>query len=451
VGGSDQGFLPCGWGGYFRGCDWLVESMRIGVKEEVPVPDIHFFFFFCSQKMDVNGDVPEAVELDEPFDAFNNPATGLDCSSEYSERSGEDEALSDAAEDDFLRRYEALNRSVCEPYTELSASAEQIYGETMKFSEHNIVLGAVVLGPEYKQMICTVVLCCAPVITQTVVFSSDLTIALHVLTWVSLVGTIGTLLWTSVSDPCVAAKRIASLDPAPPRIRLFVNEKETVGLRYCSTCDIYRGPRTHHCGVCGNCVDQFDHHCPWTGTCIGAKNYHKFLYFLHFLHLLASLIVISSTEVTASVSRSHNIGVGAALRELHYIPVVLIGFVLLSGVSVTGLLFFHWYLLIRNLTTAEFLKSAYNSDEENPWDLGAVHNISAKFFGWVDSRTFSTNFRCYTVREVVRREMDLLAREREEELRIQRERRRATTVDEVRLSSHCDRPTFADDGTELYI
>lgn len=378
-----------------------------------------------------------AVEFDEPFDAFNNPAAGIDCPSEYSDRSGrdddeggddDDDILSEAVEDDFLRRYESLNRSLSEPYMELPPSALTIYGETTTFSEKNIILWMFVIGPEFMQMIATIVLCTAPVIVQTVIYTSELTTSLHILTWMSLAATIASLMWTSLSDPCVAPKRMTTLEPAPPRIRLFVNDKETVGLRYCPTCDIYRGPRTHHCGVCGNCVDQFDHHCPWTGTCIGAKNYHRFLCFLHAIHLLASFIVISSTEVTVSVSRSRNIGIVDALGEVHYVPIVLIGFILLSGVSVTGLLFFHWYLLIRNLTTAEFLKSAYASDGDNPWDLGILHNIFAKFTGWVDKRTYSGNFCCYVVREVVRREMDMLAREREEEIKIQRERRHSHPV-----------------------
>lgn len=197
-------------------------------------------------------------------------------------------------------------------------------------------------------------------------------------------------------------------------------------------------------------MDQFDHHCPWTGTCIGANNYHLFLYFLHALHFLAALIVISSTQVTVSISRSRDISIVSALREVYFLPIVLIAFVLLSGTSITGLLLLHWYLVVRNMTTAEHLKSAYNSDTDNPWDLGWRGNIAAKFFGWVDARTFSSNYRCYIVREVVRRELDLLARERDEELRIQRERRQAM-VDVQLPSRRLEAPTFADDGTELYI
>ena len=50
--------------------------------------------------------------------------------------------------------------------------------------------------------------------------------------------------------------------------------------RICSTCNIYKPPRSHHCRDCDNCVAVFDHHCPWLGNCVAHRNYLPFVMFV---------------------------------------------------------------------------------------------------------------------------------------------------------------------------
>ena len=59
-------------------------------------------------------------------------------------------------------------------------------------------------------------------------------------------------------------------------------------IKYCPTCDIYRPPRTVHCGICNCCIERLDHHCPWLGTCVGKRNYK---YFIVFISLVAVLVI----------------------------------------------------------------------------------------------------------------------------------------------------------------
>jgi palmitoyltransferase ZDHHC9/14/18 len=93
--------------------------------------------------------------------------------------------------------------------------------------------------------------------------------------------TMSSLLRTSFSDPGIIPR--ASSDEAayiekqievpnslnsptyrpPPRTKEVFVKGQTVKLKYCFTCKIFRPPRASHCSVCDNCVDRFDHHCPW--------------------------------------------------------------------------------------------------------------------------------------------------------------------------------------------
>lgn len=43
----------------------------------------------------------------------------------------------------------------------------------------------------------------------------------------------------------------------------FQNEGDKEHLQYCSVCEGYKAPRSHHCRKCGKCVMKMDHHCPW--------------------------------------------------------------------------------------------------------------------------------------------------------------------------------------------
>lgn len=100
------------------------------------------------------------------------------------------------------------------------------------------------------------------------------------------------LLWvTAMKDPATIPSRRFLLKTYQRRIDYTYEEPKMqkymdilngriTRVKYCEECDIYRPPRTIHCGLCGCCIERLDHHCPWIGTCVGKRNYKYFLFFL---------------------------------------------------------------------------------------------------------------------------------------------------------------------------
>ncbi|KAJ6664560.1 hypothetical protein lerEdw1_006133 [Lerista edwardsae] len=145
----------------------------------------------------------------------------------------------------------------------------------------------------------------------------------------------GTLLRTSFSDPGVLPR--ATPDEAadlerqigntediangsssggyrpPPRTKEVVINGQTVKLKYCFTCKIFRPPRASHCSLCDNCVERFDHHCPWVGNCVGKRNYRFFYMFILSLSFLT--VFIFAFVITHVIHRSQTTGFLNALKD----------------------------------------------------------------------------------------------------------------------------------------
>jgi hypothetical protein len=244
--------------------------------------------------------------------------------------------------------------------------------------------------------------------------------------------------WVSTSDPGIVPRRVEELDaPTFASVTLHaVNSSSGISdvvsgadkaggkgelalrLRYCTTCELYRGPRTHHCAFCNSCVDQMDHHCQWTGTCIGARNYHKFLYFLHALHVFAFLSVVSATASVTQLSARRDISVLSAIVQLGVIPLIIFALVLTIGWSITGLLILHWWLLVRNRSTLELIKVLMR--DRNPFDLGVWRNVWTKFSGTVSPWVWTEMYRGVVVREIIRQKRQRLMEAWREILQVRR-------------------------------
>ncbi|XP_076834069.1 palmitoyltransferase ZDHHC14-like isoform X2 [Brachyhypopomus gauderio] len=199
----------------------------------------------------------------------------------------------------------------------------------------------------------------------------------------------GTLLRTSFSDPGVlpratpdeAADLERQIDVAngasstgyrpPPRTKEVTINGQTVKLKYCFTCKIFRPPRASHCSLCDNCVERFDHHCPWVGNCVGKRNYRFFYMFILSLSFLT--IFIFAFVITHVIMQSHQKGFLSALKDspASVLEVVVCFF---SVWSIVGLSGFHTYLIGSNQTTNEDIKGSWSSkrgkDNYNPYSYG---------------------------------------------------------------------------------
>ncbi|KAG7460617.1 hypothetical protein MATL_G00200620 [Megalops atlanticus] len=221
--------------------------------------------------------------------------------------------------------------------------------------------------------------------------ASNLTPAIPIIGGVLFFFVMGMLLRASFSDPGVLPR--ATPDEAadlerqidadngpisggyrpPPRTKEVVINGQTVKLKYCFTCKIFRPPRASHCSLCDNCVERFDHHCPWVGNCVGKRNYRFFYLFILSLSFLT--IFIFAFVITHVILRSHRTGFLSALKDspARY-PFVVVCF--FSVWSIVGLSGFHTYLISSNQTTNEDIKGTWSTkrgkDNYNPYSYGSI-------------------------------------------------------------------------------
>ncbi|GAB6028993.1 Palmitoyltransferase zdhhc14 [Chamberlinius hualienensis] len=239
------------------------------------------------------------------------------------------------------------------------------------------------------------------VVTSSLFFVLDCPfLAIHITPAIPVVGAVlflfvmSSLLRTSFSDPGVIPRATAdeaadiekhievpngSNSPTyrpPPRTREIVIKGQTIKLKYCFTCKIFRPPRASHCSLCDNCVDRFDHHCPWVGNCVGRRNYRYFYMFIVSLSFLC--VFIFSCAITHLILLSKNSNFLQAIRTSP--TSVIVGVICFFSVwSILGLAGFHTYLTTSNQTTNEDIKGSFSSkrgqNNANPYSLGSLcHN-----------------------------------------------------------------------------
>ncbi|ODV97903.1 hypothetical protein PACTADRAFT_185777 [Pachysolen tannophilus NRRL Y-2460] len=109
-------------------------------------------------------------------------------------------------------------------------------------------------------------------------------------------------LMAAATDPGILPKNIHITDDSRQLPIEYFNiislpgylKNNSVEIKYCNTCHIWRLPRTSHCATCNSCIMFHDHHCMWLDNCVGQRNYRYFLNFLIFACISVIYLIITS-------------------------------------------------------------------------------------------------------------------------------------------------------------
>ncbi|OIR58662.1 MAG: zf-DHHC-domain-containing protein [Amphiamblys sp. WSBS2006] len=144
-------------------------------------------------------------------------------------------------------------------------------------------------------------------------------------------------------------------NPAQILAKEIVYQGKAIRLKHCSTCNIFRPPKTVHCSECDCCVEMFDHHCDFFGNCIGKRNASKFCLFL-FLAVVLCFLALAVVAIVLSEALRNPL-LGAVL-----LPAAIAVYLVLLASMAGFLLVRQLHYLRWNTTTSEQIKMRENEE-----------------------------------------------------------------------------------------
>lgn len=150
----------------------------------------------------------------------------------------------------------------------------------------------------------------------------------------------------------------------------------------CEKCELIVPPRSWHCDTCKVCILKRDHHCMFASNCVGLRNHRYFLIFLGWFFIGATYSFFYNSYYLWILNGSTYLQWLTPLKmifpmfmlmyntsnELHLFLYMLI---LIGSIFSGVLIIYHGKLIVRNATTHEKNKGAY--------DLGLNKNMKIIF------------------------------------------------------------------------
>ncbi|KAG9392628.1 DHHC palmitoyltransferase [Carpediemonas membranifera] len=252
--------------------------------------------------------------------------------------------------------------------------------------------GRIVLGPEVKYLIGSVLLITLPSAYFLLTSALPFSLLVH---WAPMIPlyplpflVLYLLLKASLTDPGIIPRRTlpgvadTPFDPtAGIAIHNVVVHGNRMNIRECDTCHIYRPLRTYHCRICDVCVRKHDHHCPWLGTCVGAHNYKSFIFLIVSVSVYCAVLALYLVGIwlTAIVSGIYWLAKEEYVRAAYTFfvlavpPLPVAPVVVVVGSGILMLTAQHVKLIARGETTHEYLTVA--SSSKKPFQGSWFRNI----------------------------------------------------------------------------
>ncbi|XP_040613928.1 palmitoyltransferase ZDHHC11 isoform X2 [Mesocricetus auratus] len=181
-----------------------------------------------------------------------------------------------------------------------------------------------------------------------------------------------------------------TIDPADNNVRLKKDYSEPVPTfdrskyahviqnQYCHLCEVTVSKKAKHCSSCNKCVSGFDHHCKWLNNCVGSRNYRFFFCSVASAaaSLLGTMVILLYIFIQYFVNPD-KLRTDPLYKEISpkntwllFLPlwpvpvktpvvfsiaVVVFLLAIASFVLLGHLLFFHIYLIAKNLSTFDYM------------------------------------------------------------------------------------------------